>query len=92
MRRLAVTFAEMEKQNEYLSRDQSGSNDGGRRPIGSLLEIIKEDLNNYGECMIPVGKFPLPGLESPPTAPLALLTPSVHRRRQHHQHEIVPTP
>lgn len=57
MRRLAVTFAEMEKQNEYLSRDQSGSNDGGRRPIGSLLEIIKEDLNNYGECMIPVGMF-----------------------------------
>lgn len=57
MRRLAVTFAEMEKQNEYLSRDQSGSNDAGRRPIGSLLEIIKEDLNNYGECMIPVGKF-----------------------------------
>lgn len=54
VRRIAVTFAEMEKQNEYLSRDQSGSNDGGRRPIGSLLEIIKEDLNNYGECMIPV--------------------------------------
>ncbi|KAJ3493271.1 hypothetical protein NLG97_g4838 [Lecanicillium saksenae] len=25
-----------------------------RRPIESLLEIIKEDLNNYGECMIPV--------------------------------------
>lgn len=66
MRRLAVTFAEMEKQNEYLSRDQSGSNDGGRRPIGSLLEIIKEDLNNYGECMIPVGKFlpPRPGFTS----------------------------
>lgn len=67
MRRLAVTFAEMEKQNEYLSRDQSGSNDGGRRPIGSLLEIIKEDLNNYGECMIPVGTcfFPSSGLVSP---------------------------
>lgn len=68
MRRLAVTFAEMEKQNEYLSRDQSGSNDGGRRPIGSLLEIIKEDLNNYGECMIPVGMFlprPWPGVTSP---------------------------
>lgn len=67
MRRLAVTFAEMEKQNEYLSRDQSGSNDAGRRPIGSLLEIIKEDLNNYGECMIPVGKFVSRGRASPPT-------------------------
>lgn len=68
MRRIAVTFAEMEKQNEYLSRDQSGSNDGGRRPIGSLLEIIKEDLNNYGECMIPVGM-------SIPPRPCPRLTP-----------------
>lgn len=79
VRRLAVTFAEMEKQNEYLSRDggeglvgRSGGEEegdgegegsgevelGGRRPIESLLEIIKEDLNNYGECMIPVGKVP----------------------------------
>lgn len=80
VRRLAVTFAEMEKQNEYLSRDvvdglapggggeevgadTSGGDGeeviemGGRRPIESLLEIIKEDLNNYGECMIPVGKY-----------------------------------
>jgi nitrogen permease regulator 2-like protein len=89
VRRLAVTFGEMEKQNEYLSQEarsnstatgtsgRSGSgsgagnldagssrsshrpSDGGlnmlhRRPIESLLEIIKEDLNNYGECMIPV--------------------------------------
>lgn len=38
-----------------------GGGDGdaatARRPIESLLEIIKEDLNNYGECMIPVGMF-----------------------------------
>lgn len=54
VRRLAVTFAEMEKQDEYLSRDGMAS-EAGRRPIASLLEIIKEDLNNYGECMIPVG-------------------------------------
>ena len=64
VRRLASTFAEMEKQNEYLSRggveDGSGGGDavhddeGSRRPIESLLEIVKEDLNNYGECMIPV--------------------------------------
>ncbi|KAM7224424.1 Nitrogen permease regulator 2 [Rhypophila decipiens] len=96
VRRLAVTFAEMEKQNFYLSQDparyhlggstgsldhhsyhqqmqqhilqqqqqiasSSGSIGGAastsfaqRRPIESLLEIIKEDLNNYGECMIPV--------------------------------------
>lgn len=87
VRRLAVTFAELEKQTEYLSRDDhrhrrsaaegsgivplprpqpsgSGANVSGaaasgcgepeRRPIESLLEIVKEDLNNYGECMIPV--------------------------------------
>ncbi|EON98351.1 putative tumor suppressor candidate 4 protein [Phaeoacremonium minimum UCRPA7] len=54
VRRLAVTFAEMEKQNEYLSQDQRNMNNEARRPIESLLEIIKEDLNNYGECMIPV--------------------------------------
>lgn len=76
VRRLAVTFAEMEKQNEYLSRNGmvgSGAvGDGGRvgmmrRPIESLLEIIKEDLNNYGECMIPVGESEL---LHRPTAPM----------------------
>ncbi|KAH0444253.1 hypothetical protein CcaCcLH18_00478 [Colletotrichum camelliae] len=61
VRRLAVTFKEMEKQNEYLSQEGSGAESGGvgprggeRRPIETLLEIVKEDLNNYGECMIPV--------------------------------------
>ncbi|KAK0731351.1 nitrogen permease regulator 2 [Lasiosphaeris hirsuta] len=68
VRRLAVTFAEMEKQSGYLSQDHDRhppvdeqQERGGRvigsyrrRPIESLLEIIKEDLNNYGECMIPV--------------------------------------
>ncbi|KAK8017093.1 nitrogen permease regulator 2 [Apiospora rasikravindrae] len=53
VRRLAVTFAEMERQNGYLRTE--GKVDDGRRPIESLLEIVKEDLNNYGECMIPVG-------------------------------------
>ncbi|KAI1262874.1 nitrogen permease regulator 2 [Xylariaceae sp. FL1019] len=52
VRRLAVTFAEMERQNGYLSSE--GHVDDGRRPIASLLEIVKEDLNNYGECMIPI--------------------------------------
>ncbi|KAI1392952.1 nitrogen permease regulator 2 [Hypoxylon trugodes] len=58
VRRLAVTFAEMERQHGYLSSDSDGrseaTHDDGRRPIESLLEIVKEDLNNYGECMIPV--------------------------------------
>lgn len=56
VRRLATTFTEMEIQTEFLS--QEGSAEGeGRRSIGALLEIIREDLNNYNECMIPVGKF-----------------------------------
>ncbi|KAI0881302.1 nitrogen permease regulator 2 [Annulohypoxylon maeteangense] len=61
VRRLAVTFAEMERQHGYLSSGTTTiptctltPEDSGRRPIESLLEIVKEDLNNYGECMIPV--------------------------------------
>ncbi|KAI0595567.1 nitrogen permease regulator 2-domain-containing protein [Biscogniauxia sp. FL1348] len=62
VRRLAVTFAEMERQTGYLSSDghaccptlKTGIVEEERRPIESLLEIVKEDLNNYGECMIPV--------------------------------------
>ncbi|KAL2125241.1 hypothetical protein VTJ04DRAFT_1606 [Mycothermus thermophilus] len=104
VRRLAATFAEMEKQSGYLSSqegEEGGEAEGGgggggdgavdvagtattsngttttittssvapppnnrsdllthktftRRPISSLLEIVREDLNNYGECMIPV--------------------------------------
>lgn len=55
VRRFAVTFAEMERQNRYLS-SEGRADDDGRRPIESLLEIVKEDLNNYGECMIPIGR------------------------------------
>ncbi|KAF4629465.1 hypothetical protein G7Y89_g8683 [Cudoniella acicularis] len=54
VRRLATTFTEMEIQNEFLSQEDI-SNSQNRRSIAALLEIIKEDLNNYNECMIPVG-------------------------------------
>jgi hypothetical protein len=58
VRRLAATFSEMEKQSGYLSQDEdSAEANQTRRPIESLLEIVKEDLNNYGECMIPVGEL-----------------------------------
>ncbi|KAH6711638.1 nitrogen permease regulator 2 [Leptodontidium sp. MPI-SDFR-AT-0119] len=53
VRRLASTFTEMEVQNEYLSQEDY-SNSQERRSIAALIEIIKEDLNNYNECMIPV--------------------------------------
>jgi hypothetical protein len=56
VRKMATTFTEMEVQNEYLSQEGRGEAQG-RRPLGGLLEIIREDLNNYNECMIPVGWF-----------------------------------
>lgn len=58
VRRLAETFREMEVQSEYLSRE--GKGEGGGREIGGLLEIIREDLNNYNECMIPIGMSHFP--------------------------------
>jgi len=57
VRRLASTFTEMEIQNQFLSLEDV-SNSKERRSIAALLEIIKEDLNNYNECMIPVGESP----------------------------------
>jgi hypothetical protein len=55
VRRLASTFTEMEVQNHFLSEDgQQASQD--RRSISALIEIIREDLNNYNECMIPAGE------------------------------------
>lgn len=60
VRRLASTFAEMEIQNQFLSQE-GGRKSKERRSISALIEIVMEDLNNYGECMIPVGEryFPL---------------------------------
>ncbi|RDL33089.1 Nitrogen permease regulator 2 [Venustampulla echinocandica] len=52
VRRLASTFTEMEIQNQFLSQEHVSTKDS--RSISALLEIIKEDLNNYNECMIPV--------------------------------------
>ncbi|QSZ29587.1 hypothetical protein DSL72_004103 [Monilinia vaccinii-corymbosi] len=53
VKRLASTFTEMEIQNEFLSQEGT-SQSQDQRSIAALLEIIKEDLNNYNECMIPV--------------------------------------
>ena len=55
VRRLATTFTEMEVQEQYLSRPNDlDEKRGARRELGALLEIIREDLNNYNECMIPI--------------------------------------
>jgi hypothetical protein len=55
IRRLATTFTEMEVQTQFLSLEGGTmGRSSQRRSIGGLLEIIREDLNNYNECMIPV--------------------------------------
>ena len=59
VRRLASTFTELEIQNQFLSKEDV-SDSQERRSIAALIEIIKEDLNNYNECMIPVGELPGP--------------------------------
>lgn len=56
VKRLASTFTEMEIQNEFLSQEGTFQSQE-QRSIAALLEIIKEDLNNYNECMIPVGMY-----------------------------------
>lgn len=56
VRRLASTFTELEVQNQFLSQEDV-SDSQERRSIAALIEIIKEDLNNYNECMIPVGEL-----------------------------------
>ncbi|TAQ86613.1 hypothetical protein B7494_g5082 [Chlorociboria aeruginascens] len=58
VRRLASTFAELEVQNGFLSGvggDENADESKERcRSIEALIEIVKEDLNNFNECMIPV--------------------------------------
>lgn len=73
VRRLAGTFTEMEIQSNALSVDQVGQvGEGEKRSISALLEIIKEDLDLYNECMIPVGQSflaPHPPFPSPHKTP-----------------------
>lgn len=53
VRKLAQLFRTLEEQDSVLSNDT-----GGRQSkIYALCEIILEDLNNYCECMIPIGNL-----------------------------------
>lgn len=90
VRRLASTFIEMETQNQFLSSDtgEGKGEAGGRRSIKALIEIIKEDLNNYNECMIPVGKSPL-HISSHTLGVTFLMQ---NRRCQYNQYEALPKP
>ena len=51
--KLADLMRGLEEQGGFLSRDHSR---GGEGKVHSLCETLMEDLNNYCECMIPIGK------------------------------------
>ncbi len=57
VRKLATLFRNLEEQGEFLSRDLEERQAGrSRGKVYALCEIILEDLNNYCECMIPIGR------------------------------------
>ncbi|MCJ1309761.1 Nitrogen permease regulator 2 [Agyrium rufum] len=49
--KLSGLFSGLESSERFLSRDTSPRDTG---PVYSVLEILREDLNNYCECMIPL--------------------------------------
>lgn len=52
VQKIADLMHGLEEQNGFLSRDFSKNGEG---KIYSLCEMLMEDLNNYCECMIPIG-------------------------------------
>ena len=52
VRKLAMLFRALEEQGEWLSRAGEAENEG---KVYAVCEMILEDLNNYCECMIPIG-------------------------------------
>lgn len=71
VRRLAILFRSLEEQEGFLSKDMVDDNEGigcldgvgvgggwqGKGRVYALCEMILEDLNNYCECMIPIGRW-----------------------------------
>ena len=49
--KLSTLFSTLEQQSRFLSADNSPPNTG---PVFAICEILREDLNIYSECMIPV--------------------------------------
>lgn len=54
VRKLARLFRSLEEQGSVLSQNSAGP----QSKIYALCEMILEDLNNYCECMIPIGTPP----------------------------------
>ncbi|KAJ6144284.1 Nitrogen permease regulator [Penicillium chermesinum] len=62
VQKLADLMHALEEQNSFLSRSSSESK------VYSLCEMLMEDLNNYCECMLPIGMdrtFPFPPADWP---------------------------
>lgn len=73
-RKMGRLLRGLEEQGGFLSReeedvlesDEKGSGSGDAYPMGeygskvyALCEMVLEDLNNYAECMIPIGMSPM---------------------------------
>jgi hypothetical protein len=43
----------------WVDGEESDGGFGGASKVYALCEMVLEDLNNYNECMIPIGKFRL---------------------------------
>lgn len=63
VRKLAKLFKALEEQCGFLSREagllggeEGGEDEGPGGRIYGLIEQVLEDLNNYSECMIPIGE------------------------------------
>lgn len=86
VQKLADLMHALEEQSGFLSRDFSKTGEG---KVYSLCEMLMEDLNNYCECMIPIGKGKaiMGGWELSWKG--AVLTGSL-RRAQYLEHQIVP--
>lgn len=72
-----------------LSLDIDAAEIGINSKVYALCEMILEDLNNYCECMIPIGGFP-PRISA--FAVLQFLLTRITRRFKHHKSEVVPDP
>ena len=63
VKKLARLFRNLEEQNGFLSKEEERDDlivageagYGGGSKVYALCEMVMEDLNNYCECMIPIG-------------------------------------
>lgn len=60
VRKLATVLRGLEEETQWLSEDEayveSGVVQATDSKVYALCEMVMEDLNCYGECMIPIGK------------------------------------